>query len=510
VGAVGLFAALSPAFLSDFGVHNDWSIGDRVLVPDLTLGHAESYHLVRVGRLLNALLYNAQWRQIETYTDLRLWRFLAALLTVASFAAVALHAGRFTTLSGSRGALLVFALFLAPPLVINSYYASLFVPGAVAIALVSGVYIIQQRLFVAAWASRSPRSWLPVASVLTALALVVGHFLYTPSTAFFLVLAAFSLLYGGPRGPRTALLELGAYVLSCLLYFVLQREIVFPWASQAFAYDSRWTDPQYTFDVAWMPGERSLEFLRDAASVSFNAWNAFLGFDASWLTISVVCIALLRKARTSNREGRLRGLFVLAFFSACVALSIAPSLLSDFRWTGYRILVGPVLLVCVAFLWALPSLIPSRAGRAERALPAVSCLILTGVTFAALATAVREARTEVGCFEDFVLNGPLAETVLLLGEESGAGRSRLRQEFGSRIREAGPVAEFGFQVIAKLRRDGQLLEPRGSLLRYLSEVGPEALEPLPLTGRIAVLDVNATGCSCVAGPACLEPPAGSP
>jgi hypothetical protein len=508
---VGLFAALSPAFLSDFGVHNDWSIGDRVLVPDLTLGHAESYHLVRVGRLLNALLYNAQWRQIGTYTDLRLWRFLAALLTVASFTAVALHAGRFTTLSGSRGVLLVFALFLAPPLVINSYYASLFVPGAVAIALVSGVYIAQQRLFVAAWASRSPRSWLTIASVLTALALVVGHFLYTPSTAFFLVLAAFFLLFGAPLGQRAALLELGVYGLSCLLYFVLQREIVSPWASQAFTYDSGWTDPQYTFEVAWMPGERSLEFLRDAASVSFNAWNAFLGFDASWLSISVVCIALLRKARRcKNREDRLRGLFVLTFFSACIALSIAPPLLSDFRWTGYRILVGPVLLVCVAFLWALPSLIPSRAsGRAERALPLVSCLILAGVTFAGLATAVREARTEVGCLEDFVLNGPMAETVLLLGEESGGGRSRLRQEFGSRIREAGPVAEFGFQVIAKLRHDGHLPEPRASLLRYLGEVGREALESLPLTGRIAVLDVNATGCACVAGPACLDPPAGS-
>ena len=88
---------------------------------------------------------------------------------------------------------------------------------------------------------------------------------------------------------------------------------------------------------------------------------------------------------------------------------------------------------------------------------------------------------------------------------------RLREEFGSRIRDGGPVGEFGFQVIAKLRRDGRLPEPRASLLRYVGEVAPETLASLPPTGRIAVLDVNATGCSCIAGSACHEPPAaGSP
>ena len=115
-------------------------------------------------------------------------------------------------------------------------------------------------------------------------------------------------------------------------------------------------------------------------------------------------------------------------------------------------------------------------------------------------TAVREAHEEVRCLEDFAQNDSRPETVLLLAEDSSR-RSQLREEFGYRIREAGPVAEFGFQVVSKLRHDGKL---DGLPLAYVGEVSREDLPSVESRPRLAVLDVSAQGCACVAGPVCAE------
>jgi hypothetical protein len=498
LGAAALFAVLAPAWLSDFGVYNDWGLRPSDVAGPPVFGHPESYHLVRVGRLLNALLHNVQWRQLESYADLRAWRLLAAVLLAASFVAVSLDLARATRLPPRRTVLLLFAVFLAPPMLLPAYYASLFAASAVALAWVSGTYVLQRRLFAAAWAAPSRlRRVLPVAALAT-LALVVGHELYTPSTALFLVLAAFSLLYGDERAPRQALVELAVYGLSCALYLVLHRAVLGPWAERTFTFGSRWTDAQYGFDVAWSPGAQSLEFLRDAATVSLNAWNAFLGVDASAFVLVVIGAALPLAARRSDRAQRYRGLFIVAFFLACAAASLAPPLLSDFRWTGYRILVGPVLLVCVALLWALARLLPER-------LLTVACLLLACTGAAAFWTAVHEARTEVRCLQDFARTTS-AETVLLLGEVPGAGRSRLREEFGYRVREVGLAAEFGREVVLKLRREGQLV---GSPLRQVGPIAPEELASIARQPRLAVLDVSAAGCACVTGPACGDARAGT-
>lgn len=390
-------------------------------------------------------------------------------------------------------------------------------PGTVAIVLTIGTYVAQRGLLDSALRSTSQRRELTIWSILTTMALTIGHFVYTPSTAFFLVLAAIHVLHGpvSSRSRKVALLELGVYVLSCLLYLVVQREIIFPWASRALAYGSFWTDSQYSFGVSLVPGQRSLEFVHDAARVSFNAWNAFSSFDAAWIVAPVIAVALLRGTFSrADRERRRHAVFVLGFFVVCFSLSIAPALLSDFRWTGYRILVGPVLLVCVAFLWAVFSMLPQLASAAsglrDRLLLRISSGLLAGVAFVTMATAVHEARAEVECLQHFVLRGPRIDSLLLLGEESGGGRSQLSQEFGYRIREAGPVREFGSQVIEDLLRGGQLVPAKAPLLGNLREVSLEDAARLRSALRTAVLNVNARTCSCVAGLPCQEMQASAP
>jgi hypothetical protein len=243
--------------------------------------------------------------------------------------------------------------------------------------------------------------------------------------------------------------------------------------------------------------------------VSFNAWNAFGSFDAVWIVAPVIAVALLRGALSrADREGRRHAVFVLGFFVACFGLSIAPALFSNFRPTGYRILVAPVLLVCIAFLWAVSSGLPLRAAAAlrlrERYWLGVSTGLLACATVATLATAVHEARAEVECLQHFVLNSPRVDTLLLLGEGPGGGRSRLDQEFGYRIREVGPLDEFGFQVIGDLLERGRLAPARAALMNKLRVVSSEEAAQLRAAPRTAVLDVNARSCSCVAGLACRE------
>jgi hypothetical protein len=111
--------------------------------------------------------------------------------------------------------------------------------------------------------------------------------------------------------------------------------------------------------------------------------------------------------------------------------------------------------------------------------------------------AVEEARAEIGCLQDFLLEGPHVDSLLLLSEAPGG--SELREEFGYRIREVGPLDEFGFQVIDDLKRRGLLpAEQAGSV----GEVSREEVGRVEAIPRTAVLDVDVHSCRCVAGPPC--------
>lgn len=507
LGAGLLLVALSPAFLFDFGVHNDWRIGAHALLSDGALAHVESYHLVRVGRALNAVLYNLQWKQIDSHTDLRQWRFASALLVVACFVVVALHLRRSALPSGGRAAFFTLALFLAPPITIDVYYASLFVPGTLGIVLASGTFVAQRRFLDGLPRAAATRRRLVLWSIVTVSGLTVGHFVYTPSVAFFLVLAALHALYGpaSSQSRRRALLELGAYIASCVLYFVLQRALVLPWAAEAFAYSSLWTDSRYSFRISLWPGREGLSFLRDSVRMSLGAWNAFASIDAGWIVTPVIGLALARAAFARvERERRRHGLFLVGFLVACFGAAVAPAVLTNFPWADYRVLVCPILLACIAFLWALSRLAAGSffavSPQREPWVLGLGSIVLAAAAFATLATGVREARAEVECLQRFALGASRTASIRMVIDESGPRRSRLRKEFGYRVDEVGPLDEFAFEVTRDLIERGRLAPTRAAQWADVPVLDLEAAERLRGAPGIAVLDVGS--CACVAGSVC--------
>jgi len=507
-GAVLVLAAVSPALFAEYGVHSDYRLGDRALVGDLVFGHIESFHLVRVGRILNALLTNVQWRLIASYDQLGRWRVFAAVLLVFSFLAVALLLRRGTRLSPARAALVSLSVFLMPCFTVNVYIASLFVPGAVTLAYAVGVYMVQRELL--GPDSHSPvrlAAWL----VVTLPALIVGHFLYTPSTAMFLALAAIHLVFGppSPATRRTAGLELGVYVLAALAYFAVQQEIVFPWALRTLSFGSAWTDPEYDFAIA-LPGTESIGFLGETFAASANVWNAFAGIDVAWLVTAVLLAGLVRALWRSDAAGRHHLLFSAGFFVACFGMGVAPLLVSHFHALGYRILTLPMLLIGIALLAIAFDLVPQADSaprqRREGVLVATVATFLGGLAFATMSTAVGEARAEIECLERFLLHAPPLESIALLEESPGG--SRLRFEFSERIREAGPLDEFGYQVIETMTRRGMLAPNHKGLSRTARAVTRNLAEEAARGRRSAVLDVGIDSCSCIAGSVCQLPPQG--
>lgn len=508
--AVLLLAVFFPAFVTDYGIHNDYRIAESAGPSSLAFGHIESFHLVRVGRILNAYLFNLHWHQITSYTDLKYSRLISSVILVVSFASIAAHVSRHTKLSERSAAFLVFALFLAPPVTINAYYASLLVPGTLAIAFTAFCYIAQRPLLERALRPGSTRGQWIVWIGFTLSALVAGHFIYTPSTMIFLVLAAIALMYGtdAARERTAALAATLVYSTSCVVYFAIQKVIVFPWASRALSYGGRWTDPQYQFSVSWsVLGDRTLGFLHDALSATFRVWDVFEGCNAAWITIPVLVLLGIRRHLQSRTdpEARRHDRFVIGFFAVFFAIGIAPFLVSDLRWPGVRMLLVPTLLVALVLVGGFLDVtkIAARDGstRRDRRILLASSLVLAALALATISIGVWESRSEVQCLEHFARD-PRVDQIVLLGASDG--ESRLGLEFGHRIRETGPLHDFGTQVIGALAHRGGITPGRAQrLIASLGEIESSALQRLELRGsRTIVVDVASYACACVAGSAC--------
>lgn len=209
-----------PVFAPEFGYLNDYT----AFMP-LSFGFPESTGLLYIGRPIQALIANIQFRFLGDMLSLQLMR----VFIVLSIAALSVYFFRYlkNNLNISAFAALVFSalVFTLPSMAINSFYIAQSAPG---IAPLFFVLIAHHLIHIRNSDNRSPILFSASAFLLIFLSLLT----YPPATFFFLTLTFIKFIFGPKDAGRAKLSDIFSEVLLLFLasafYFLFVKFIYRP------------------------------------------------------------------------------------------------------------------------------------------------------------------------------------------------------------------------------------------------------------------------------------------
>jgi hypothetical protein len=385
--AVGLLALAAllvflPAFVNDFGIHNDYMMG----YPRHWTW--ETRNLKLVGRPLGALLIDIQSQLYTTVAGLRVQRFVSFLLSIAAGALVFRHFWKRIPLPPLWAAGATFCILLLPTVQVQVLWATNLPPGSIAMLLTVTTYYVLGQAFL-------DRDWTAGAlgRVAAAMAVFVATALIYPPTALFLLAfpfahLAFMPLEEWPKVRRRIFRDLLFVVVGLLIYFLIAKVYV---AAEATA------TPENRRHMEWILKESPYRL-----AVAIDVWSKIpllyhmlvlglsgiwhLAFD-TWAALAVVavlaagwgylaCQAIGRGQEVSDMSNgdRTPSLAQFALMLLCGAamllLSMSPQLAAAncgadralpeqvHGIIGYRTMYAPTTLLTLlgfAMLWRLAS-----------------------------------------------------------------------------------------------------------------------------------------------------------
>lgn len=424
--AVLFFALVGPFVSQDFWVHNDARIGEQAGNLALPFGHVEAYHLVRVGRIIGAWLYSQQWALMSSYTDLAAHRLASLLMLAGALILAGLHLTRETRLARLHCGIFLLLLFLLPPYLLNAYYASHVIPGSVNILLVIAGYTLYWHAISclkepSAGGGISVRyllthRWPQIAS--TVAVLVVALFIYYPTTALFLVFGVIRLFLGHAerrsRDRWLAAIDGCVFVMAVAIYLAA-HSVIWPLVKDQDWYSGRWTDPTYSFSLAFQPTAQ-LESLSQSIALSLNLWNSVAGVNLGFITcVTILLAAGHRTLRARFETETLRHIAFAAGWTGVVfLLSLAPLLITAKPIPGYRVLFVPMTVVWVTLFWSIIYLdrIFASAARLDFTLVVIAAAVCA-YTLVMLGSVVAYERKAISCTERIFLTQDLSRTRLI-------------------------------------------------------------------------------------------------
>jgi len=361
-----LFLVYRPAFLVDFGFHNDYRVRDVLDHSFDTstirgmLKHLESMHLLYIGRPVNALAFNLHQSFFHSTQDFAWGRAATFFLTVI----VALFWYRFLRrqvyLESALALVLTLGVFSLPSMQLYVLWVANFVPGTLNLAIVAAASSLVRPAWQKAARMGLGRRRVRIAAAF--LMLQVALFNYPPTALFLLIfLFAFVAFYDGPIEyvERIAKRMIALMVVALGAYFLLYKGIYFPvmreyWGSEFHSYDPN------TYDFSLFLNSNPLNFIGEAVLYGFAAWAPVrVGNIAFWLVnLTVVVLApILWVALSPNgpegetferrlREG-FRRLKILLFIAL---LCLLPFLVSPKSFIAYRVEVAWFSLVAIAII----------------------------------------------------------------------------------------------------------------------------------------------------------------
>lgn len=261
--SIGL--SFSPYLFFDFGFHNDFEIW----APDTSNWwnwFPETWHLIRIGRFLQAFLQNIFLSFFSTLESLAVARAIGVLF--ACLGAMILS----STLKRKGMDLLTSSIFsasvfLLPPAQVNLGWVANFIPGSLNAVLVLGAAALFPDYKMVL--KRERKALLKIGSSI--FLLFAALFIYPPTVGFFLLPALASIMFIGlakVEERNLALCSLAFFGLVCSVYFLFHRLVFMKILNITFP-----ASALYRFDVSHSLAGNFITFFKDIVPVMLNLWN---------------------------------------------------------------------------------------------------------------------------------------------------------------------------------------------------------------------------------------------
>ena len=361
-----------PAFLLDFGIHNDY---DPTNVLDLWMVHPEARDVAGMGRLLNGLVLSLQFYFIQELSDLAVARFYAAMVTIFNVLLLASILWQRVKLEAKLAVAIGATLFFLPGFQLYILWVTNF-PNTLSFTLGLLAYWV--------WDQHRVRGWNLTGNLTLALAgqgLLLCSFMTYPANTFAFLLPVTARILFTPlnnwRKNRIILAQDMAFIgFSAPLYFVVYKYLIGPfltWAGPVYwggAFTKRTghysMNLLFNWEAKWLTFER-LSKLTLAGPLHLIGWEKTVHLWVLGVTgLLAFALLLVYLVQGPAKEyWRVWTQLVLGL-AGIVLLVNAPYLLVEDVPTAYRItLIYGALLVLLYYwlIWQWASILGGGAGK---------------------------------------------------------------------------------------------------------------------------------------------------
>ncbi len=344
------FLAFTPAFLTHYGVHNDYSIWFDT--HNKWLRFDESPSMVTRGRALGAVLLSVPCAFINTVADFAKVRFVSYLLTLLSVGFLIRFFQQRCRLDYVWSTLMAFGILFLPTSQANILWATASVQGPFTFLLSILCYMGLET-----W--RGNKASLIGVFVFFILLL----FIYPATVLVVLALTLAKVLFAqGNQWPvirRQALFDTAFFCIGILSYRLIDRTIVYPIAVKH-GFPHGWPNTEYAMEVSNNLAAK-LPLLQDIILVSASGtWHPFLGVQGALVAASIIslCALIILIRHWQQRRGLSLSAATwqkTAFFLFLLVMSCMPCLLggSYFKLTGYRVLLPTASIFIVLLFYIM-------------------------------------------------------------------------------------------------------------------------------------------------------------
>lgn len=290
------FLVYLPAFLVEFGFHNDYSM----LLPDQRgwLDFIEARHLVMISRAMGAVMTSIHCWMLTYVSDFTVSRFVSFLSLFLSFGLFAYFFQRRCRLSPFWAAVIVFGLVMLPSNQVNVLWSANFVPGSLNILLSIISYLLidyarGENVFIA----KNKNKLLTISCLLGAFFIFVFSLFVYPPTSLFIFVFTSSLIFFSPLRKwrdtrRIVLKDMIFFGIGLLVYRALDRMVIIPWAVQSGNFpklaDGLFSSEITTNFLSKVP------LIKETFLFSLSGiWQLVIGTHGGWILIGVIIVCLL-------------------------------------------------------------------------------------------------------------------------------------------------------------------------------------------------------------------------
>ncbi len=500
------FVIYLPAFVTEFGFHNDYSM--LIYNKNSWLGFIESGHLLLIGRALGAVFISLHCHFLHRISDFAISRLVAFGAMVIFTLCLFRYFRKKSQGNVFWSCLMAWGLFLLPSNQTFILWTCNFGPGPLNLLLAFAAYSLLESaggddIFLSQRRHKLTSVFYLLGSFLLFLA---SLFIYSPTSIFVFVLTFLLILFSPlSQWPRTRLIVLRDFLFfgaAMLVYWLLDRSVIFPLALKTGQFGIP-VQPEYKMAVTsdW---SAKIPLLKETWLCSLSGpWHLFWGNQGAFMTVSILIILggmIVYRAKTvspkffeqfsRSKKILYPGQIALAIFLIFVGVNL-PMLFAqgNLNVRGYRVLFPSASMILIAQFWLMYKNDQFASKEHPFSFMKIGAFVLilfyAFLTLENVSDTARNYSRELNFIREKVEAADLAETRVFVVKVIPRGETVIKRkmpfEFGYMITDPQHVAPI---IWESLKDKG--LNPRPCLL-----VPPEVvIDPRITRAGFYIIDLN--------------------